>query len=165
MTRYVPPGAPVARAKRGSPERGVQVTLVKWLETVLPIGSVVFAVKNESAAKATSKIARARFFAKRKAEGVRTGFPDIGICLPHGAMVMIETKAPNGVVSDAQQGMHDRLRALGHVVILATSIETCRAGLQAAGVLLRETAGQLAVEPVVRMAKRRARLPADGLPF
>lgn len=153
-------------ARRASPERTVQVTLRRWLDMVLPAGSVTAAVKNEHAAASADPMARARFHAKRKAEGVVTGFPDMVALLPGGRTVLIEVKAPRtGVVSDAQDGLHTRLRSLGHVVILADSIEACRGGLLAAGVPLREAAGQAVAVAKVRVAKPKVRLLNDPLPW
>ena len=155
-----------ADVKRGSPERSVQVALRRWLELVLPVGSIVFAVKNESAAKSSDPMARARFFAKRKAEGVLTGFPDMGLLIPGPQTVLVEVKPPtNGVLSDAQDGLHTRLRSLGFPVIVATSIETARGGLLALGIPLREAAGQAVGVAKVRVAKRRVRLLNDRVPF
>ena len=153
--------------RRASPERTVQVTLRRWLDLVLPVGSIVAAVKNEHAASSADPMARARFHAKRKAEGVLTGFPDMVALLPGGRTLLIEVKAPTGgVVSEAQDGLHTQLRSLGYTVVLATSIETCRGGLLAAGVPLREAAGQAVGVAKVRVAKAKtARMPADVVPF
>ena len=146
--------APVAKAKRGTPERTIQIAILRWARLVLPPGSVVAAIKNEEAPRSDEKYARARFQAARKVSGTLVGMPDLVCILPGGQTAWLEIKAPGGVVSDAQQGVHDRLRALGHVVGLATSIEAARAVLQNAGVPLREAAGQLLVPTKVRTAKR-----------
>ena len=121
---------------RGTPERDLQVEQVAWLRAVLPAGSVVAAIKNEYRADAASGRARARFYAKRREEGVQDGMPDIVIALPNAAVAWVENKSPRGVLSDAQRDMHAALRALGHTVIVARTIEQTRAGLIAAGVAL-----------------------------
>ena len=152
--------------RRASPERAVQVTLRRWLELVLPVGTIVFAVKNEHAPKHADPIARARFFSKRKAEGVLPGFPDLGALMPGPQTVLFEVKAPKtGVVSDVQDGLHTRLRTLGYPVVVANSIETARGGLQALGIPLREAAGQATATARVRVAKPRKRLLNDPLPL
>lgn len=135
---------------RAALERGVQITLVPWLRLVLPLGSIVAAVKNEHQARSNTPGGRARFYAAREAEGVLAGFPDI-IALMPGLLVLIETKRPiGGALSEAQSLLHPQLRAIGYAVILATSIETARYGLIGLGVRLRETPGQLMLPPKVR---------------
>lgn len=151
--------------KRGSPERSVQVTLKRWLQLVLPAGSIIAAVKNEHAPRSEDPNARARFFAKRKAEGVLAGTPDLACWLPEGRTLLVEVKAPGGVVSETQTELHAKLRALGHTVIVATSIETCRGALLDAGFALREAAGQAVAVTKVRVAKARNRLVSDEVPF
>lgn len=152
--------------KRGSPERAVQVTLRRWLDVVLPAGSVTAAVKNEHAAASADPMGRARFHAKRKAEGVVAGFPDLVVLLPGGRTLLIEVKAPRtGVISDAQAGLHTRLRSMGHTVIVATCIEDARGGLLAAGVKPREAPGQAVSTARVRVAKPKGRLRADAVPW
>lgn len=149
-------------AHRGSPERQVQVTLRRWLETVLPLGTIVAAVKNESAPKSQDPNARARYFAKRKAEGVVTGFPDLAVLMPGGQILLVEVKAPKtGILSAAQDGLHARLRTLGYPVVVAMSVETCRGALQALRIPLRETAGQQVAAARVRVTKPRRRLLND----
>jgi hypothetical protein len=128
-----------ARTKRGSPERSVQVSLKRYLEQVLP-GCIVAAVKNEHQARSDDKLAVARFHAKRKAEGVRAGFPDMVIVLPAGRTFYIEVKAPKGVLSDAQRELHGRMREMGHLVLVAKSIDALRDGLRAAGIATRDAA-------------------------
>lgn len=140
--------------------------MIKWMRLVLPPGSIVAAIVNEQRAASQDAGARMRFGAARKASGVVTGFYDATAVLPAGRVIWFEFKRPDGgIVSDAQSDVHARTRALGHTVIIATSIETCRFGLLAAGVALREAAGQLVAEPKFRVAKARTRLPADACPF
>ncbi len=130
-----------AAKRRGSPERGAQTAIVAYLKAALPAGSVVFAVKNEHRASGRTKGQRARFGAMRKAEGVSTGFPDIGVLLPGGRAVFIEVKAPRtGRLSGAQRERHAELRRLGFGVGVATSIETAELALRALGVPLKATA-------------------------
>ncbi len=133
---------PPAKRKRGAPERAAQVSVVAYLRQALPPGSIVAAVKNEHGASGRTAGQRARFGAKRKAEGVVGGFPDLVICLPGGKAVFLELKAPKtGRISDAQRGRHAELRALGFGVGVATSIETAELALRALGVPLKATAG------------------------
>lgn len=149
---------------RSAPERAAQVAIVEYLKLVLPEGAMVWAVVNEAAPKSKTSYGRARFFAKRKAAGVLTGFPDLGVSLA-GRTLFIETKRPvGGVVSSEQQERHRELRILGHAVGVCVDIESARAFLQDEGVILREARGQHARHAVVRMAARKG-LVNDALPF
>ena len=157
-------GVPVR--KPVPPERQVQRACIQWMRLVLPLGSVVAAIPGEQgAASGATERQRARFGMARKASGIVTGLPDCVVALPGGACLWVEFKAAGGAVSDRQDGLHQRMRSLGHTVLLATSIETCRHGLLAAGVPLREAAGQAVAPPRVRVAKAKARMPADAVPF
>ena len=154
------------KPRQGSPERAVQRTLVCWLRLVLPAGAIVAAIANEEKARSANVVSRARFGAARRASGIVTGVPDLFAALPGGKIVWVEVKAPtNGVLSDAQDGLHTRLRTLGHQVVVATSVETCRGALQALGIPLREAAGQQVATALVRVAKPRRRLLNDAVPL
>ena len=150
---------------RSAPERTVQRSLLDWLRRVLPQGSIVAAVVNEQAGSSSDPMARARFGMARKASGVVSGWPDLVACIPGGRSFYVEVKAPGGVVSESQQDVHAKLRALDHTVIVADSIESCRGGLAIAGIALREAAGQAVAAPKVRSAKRTVRLTNDAVPF
>ena len=154
------------------PERLRQRAIVRWLRTVLPLGSIPFAIDNEQAAafapgmsKEQRQVRAMRYGAARKASGVLTGMTDLGVVLPNGTVCWIEVKDDGGVVSSAQQDVHDRLRAAGHRVGVATDIDTCRTLLTGWGVYLHEAEGQPTPAPRVRYAARAARLVDDPLPF
>lgn len=153
-----------APKRRGSPERSVQVTLKRWLELVLP-GVVVAAVKNEAAASGATERQRQRFTLKRRAEGVKKGFPDLVVDTLDQGVFYVEVKAPGGSISDAQIELHGVLRAHGRAVIIADSVESLRLGVQRAGITVREAAGQATAEARVSASKKRTRLPADQVPF
>lgn len=156
-------------AKNAQPERAVARTCIAWMRQMLPVGSIVGAIPNEQRGTGKTELQRARYGMARKRSGVLTGMPDAVAALPDGRTIWIEFKAPGGLVSLAQDTLHTRLRSMGHTVILADSIETCRGGLLAAGVVLRETAGQAVAVAVavakMRVAKPKARLPADRVPW
>lgn len=136
------------------PERQAAVAVLRWLRLVLPVGSLVAAVRNEEQPRSQEPRARARFHAARKAAGVLVGFPDLVAVMPGSRVLFVEMKAPgSGVLSLTQQGLHERFRTLGHPVVTATSIETARHGLQALGVPLREDPAQIAIPARVRKAK------------
>lgn len=162
---------PAPKRKNGSPERDFQCDQVRWLRDHLPAGSVVFAVKNEHVARSRSPKAIARFYAMREAEGVVSGFPDIGIALAAGRVLWCENKSPRGTLSDAQRDMHAVLRALGHTVFVARTIDQTRAGLIAAGVVLACAANEAAKTNTprprtvtARIGGSRFALPVDKVP-
>ncbi len=148
-------------------ERQTQVPLVRWLRLVLPVGSVVAAVKNEERGRAATPEQRMRFGQALKASGVLTGFPDLICLLPGGTGFLVEVKRPvGGVVSDAQDGLHTRLWSMGWPVIIATSQESARYGLQQLGVRLREAPGQPIEVPRFRVERPKVpRLVDDAVPF
>lgn len=155
----------MTRKRRATPERSVQVALLRWLRLVLPDGSLVAAIKNEEAPHSADPLARARFQMARKATGTLVGMPDLLCVLPRGRVIFIEVKAPDcGLLSLAQQGVHERFASLGHPVVLATSLETARHGLHQLGIPLREAAGQATAVARVRVAKPRNAMPKDRLP-
>ena len=128
----------VAKVKRSAPERTAQIAVKRWIELVVP-GAIVAASKNETAAKSEDPMARARFYQARATEGVVSGFPDLSVLLPGGRTLYIEMKSDVGRLSDAQRALHERLRAMGHCVGVARSIEDARAFLIGAGVALIES--------------------------
>lgn len=128
----------VPSRKPGAPEQQAQVAVVAYLREALPPGSIVAAVKNEHRARSRSRGSQIRFHQKRKATGVKAGFPDLICLIPGGKTVLIEMKAPKrGRLSPAQIECHAALRSLGHVVGVARSIDEAQLVLQQAGVPLR----------------------------
>jgi len=159
---YPPTRAIASDAK----ERTVQVALVEWLDFVLPGGWMTFAVKNEyGGVRSKDPGSIARFFSKRKAEGVRTGWPDLGIAAPGGMVYWIETKRPKGgVLSAAQQEIHEWMGTVGICVGVANSVESARGLLLKWGVPLREAVEYPTEEAHVRKAKR-PKFGNDEIPF
>lgn len=150
----------------GTLERAVQRACIKWMRHVLPAGSIVAAIVNEQRGASDDPTSRMRYGMARKASGVVSGFFDAVAVLPAGRTVWWEFKRPEGgVLSDDQRMIHEQARALGHVVLIATSIETARLGLQANGIPLREAPGQMVAQPIFRIAKVKQRLPEDAIPF
>lgn len=54
---------------------------------------------------------------------IEKGFPDLLVILKDGRVRFIEAKAEDGVVSPAQQHQHNRLRAMGHEVLVVRAKE------------------------------------------
>lgn len=159
---------PAPKRKNASPERIIQRAIIAYLRRVCP-GAIVGAITNEERGRGDTPLQRARFGMARKRSGVLTGLPDILVLLPDGRTLLIEVKAPGGVLSEAQAEMHTRIRATGHTVGVATCIDTARRVLLDAGVTLAEAVGQPAPAAKVRTVKARRKgrsfaLPADRLP-
>lgn len=153
------------RAKVG-PERLQQQAVVPYLRQVLPSGSKVAAIVNEAPAEAKTGLARSRYYRARQKAGVLGGMPDIVCALPGGRVLWIEMKAPkSGRLSEGQRDIHADMRAIGHQVGCATSIETARWLLHEWKVPVREPAGAPMWPAKVGGAKPRVRLPADKVPF
>lgn len=125
---------------RGHPERDVQRSVIRFLRLALPPGSIVAAINTERRGMGRTPEQRARFGAALKASGLVTGFPDAVAILPGGRTLWWEFKAPRGRLSNEQREMHERMRALGHTVVVCRSIETAEAALRAAGVEVRARA-------------------------
>lgn len=58
------------------------------------------------------------------------GWPDRIVALPHGSVVWVETKRPDGRVADLQKWRCARLRKLGHRVEIPWSMEDVESLLQ-----------------------------------
>ncbi len=67
---------------------------------------------------------------KLKEEGLLPGSPDLVFALEQGRTLWLEMKKEGGRLSDEQVGLHSKLRALGHEVMVAYSVdqamEICR---------------------------------------
>lgn len=160
------PAAP--KRKNGAPERAVQRAIVAYIRQVCP-GAIVAAITNEERGRGKTALARARFGAARRRSGVVTGMPDVLVLLPGGRTLLIEVKAPGGVLSEAQAAVHGRIRSAGHTVGVAVCVDSARRVLLDAGAVLAEAAGQPAPVAKVRTVKARSRgrpfaLPVDKLP-
>ena len=53
-----------------------------------------------------------------RASTIPKGFPDLLVLLPRGGTRFIELKAKDGVVEPAQRYWHDRLRQMGHDILV-----------------------------------------------
>ena len=62
--------------------------------------------------------------------GSRKGVPDIMACLPpHGRMLAVEVKGPNGVQSGAQQGFERDIARMGGVYLLVKDVQELKNAL------------------------------------
>jgi len=73
--------------------------------------------------------------AKMKAEGVRSGIPDLCFMLDQGRVAWLEMKTQIGRLSDTQKAFRDRAQALGHHWAMARSVDEAIPHLTAWGVL------------------------------
>lgn len=121
--------------KRKSPERTVQISIVKWLREVMP-KAIVQQTRNE-----THKRGQAGAIAggMNKMMGAWTGFPDL-IVLPFANVgpFFLEVKAEGGRTSEAQKECHIRLKNLGYPVAVVRSVDDVREFLQETGIGFQE---------------------------
>jgi len=85
--------------------------------------------------------------------GVTPGFPDVTAILPDGRTVFIEMKAPKGTVSDEQEKLHAKLRAMGAVVVVARCIWTAQSALYEQGVVIPAAGKLKRATPVESLAR------------
>lgn len=162
MARKVPRKS---RGKPLPPERAAQQSVVAYLHRVLP-GAVVQCVKNEAAPRSMTDQQRMNFHAMRKRDGLTWGFPDLILMLADGRVGLVEMKRPiGGTVSTVQDDLHAKLCGMGHLVGMATCQDTMRHLLHSWGVQTQEAAGAPMHEAKVRVAKAKARLLMDRMPF
>jgi hypothetical protein len=124
-------GLGTPKPARANPERDAQVEAVKWLRRA---GLLLNAAENERRADSRDPNAQARFQAKRRANGITPGWPDLTIALDRGRCLFVEMKSATGTASERQRGIHDELRALGHVVVIARTIPEIHRALRCLGV-------------------------------
>jgi hypothetical protein len=58
-----------------------------------------------------------------KAEGVKSGTPDLVVCLPEGKVGWLEMKTDIGVLSQEQKNFRDKVVLLGHLWAMARSVQ------------------------------------------
>jgi hypothetical protein len=120
-------------AKRGNPERDAQRAVVKWLRKA---GCIVSATINEQGARSKDAAERARFGAARKMSGVTTGFPDLTVITPNGAIFFVEMKSKVGVASDEQKAMLADMAQRGIPAWIARDIWGVQEGMKLRGITL-----------------------------
>ena len=130
--------------KHATPERDLQRLIVSYVRRCCP-HVILAATVNEQAGTGTVQ-QRMRFGQMRKLSGVLSGAPDLTLFLPGGRVLLVELKAPKGVMSDAQKDLHPRLAALGHVVCIVRSLEEMKEALVRSGVSPR-TPFQISLGP------------------
>lgn len=108
-------------------EHQIQATLIRWADMAAakhPELRLLHAIPNGGQ---RNKIVAA----KLKAEGVRSGVPDLFLPVPRDAFagLYLEMKTPTGKVSKPQKQWHSDLRAQGY------RVEVCRSWHYAAAII------------------------------
>lgn len=102
--------------KRSNPEHKLQTALIDYLKIAGRPNLHWFAVPNGG----HRHIAEA---SRLKAEGVRSGTPDLCFMLPDGKVAWLEMKAAKGSLGPAQKEFRDIAHRLGHQWGVAKSID------------------------------------------
>ena len=108
-------------------EDQIHKSVVSYLKHVLPKASIFHHSPNES----NGNVAH---YSKRKAMGVRSGWPDLEVFIGGSAM-FIELKTPKGRLSDNQKEVGETLRSLGFGVYVCRSIDDVKNALDSEGLL------------------------------
>lgn len=120
---------------RREPEHDLQVLVASFLDVALA-GVALWSSIDHGAGKMTGRTA-----GRRKARGVKPGWPDIQIVwgLPSGVRVLlgIELKAGRGQPSDDQRALRNAWLAHGGVYAVCRSLAEVDAAIAAAGIPLR----------------------------
>lgn len=134
------PTAPRSKkpAKRGTPERTVQIAIKRYLEVAVP-GIMIAWVRNELEFWRGTDEAKWRYIAGLKAAGLRTGFPDLILIWPGGGVGFMEIKVPGGSLHGEQPECHASLRKLGALIETVHSVDEARACLIKWNVKHRDT--------------------------
>lgn len=114
-------------------EGPIHRAILSWLRAVMPDAIVHHAANEIGLAGAAVQ----RQIAKAKSLGMVPGWPDLEVLTVHGPL-FLEVKSPGGRLTDAQQDVHDRMRALGYRVAVVRGVDEARAALAAWGIPTRE---------------------------
>lgn len=114
--------------RRQATEHKLQVALMDYLRIAGRPDLHWFAVPNGG----HRHIAEAN---RLKAEGVRSGTPDLCFMLPDGKVAWLEMKTAKGTLGPAQKAFRDIARRLGHHWGMAKSIDDAIVHLREWGVL------------------------------
>lgn len=126
-----------APAKRGKPEMLIQQACLAYVGKCV-VGGFAFAIPNETHGSGQGQRASKAYLMTRKANGVRSGSPDLYVCF-HGGDLWVEVKAPKGTITESQHAVHAILRECGKHVAVVRSIEDLEGALRAAGATLRRS--------------------------
>ena len=105
-------------------ERDIHISIVEYLQTALPEGSLIQHSANEGRR-------HVRHAVNLKRMGLTAGWPDLELIVPHWhfnqtfffAPIFLEVKAPKGRVTKAQDDVMERLVAAGCYCAVVRSVE------------------------------------------
>jgi VRR-NUC domain-containing protein len=117
ITRRARFAPPKARTSRRVPEWRLQAAIMAKLHKLEAEGWP-FTSAGDQNAERRGKLAAA----KAKVTGMTPGEPDIRVYLSNGRLGLIELKAKDGTLSDAQEERHERLAELGHNVVVLRAV-------------------------------------------
>lgn len=108
-------------------ESSEQIALLKWASTYqhngTKIGRFIFAIPNEA------KRSQAHG-ARMKAQGLRSGVPDLMFAYPHagqpGLFIEMKSPKPKGKVTDNQKKWLERLQGAGYVTAVCWGMEEAK---------------------------------------
>lgn len=120
MSKFVMP-PPLPRKKRSREESEMQVSLLKWWHMqcrYFGIPEILLASCPNGGGRSGPVVG-----AILKAEGLRAGFPDLGLYVPRGRFhaLFLELKRRDGVVSPEQEVFHAHLSTQGYAVHVVRS--------------------------------------------
>ena len=121
----------VKAPKKGRAEADVHISIVNYINRVLPHNLMAHPANGEKRSKEAAK--------KLKCMGVRAGVPDLFIPLGCGKILWLEIKKPGGVLSKPQREYIKKLRDYGHPVAIVESIDDVRNTFKAMGIVTRES--------------------------
>jgi hypothetical protein len=136
---------PQKKQRRIDHESPVHVAVKRYLEAVLPTGTLVAWIRNEIVfpkyIREDDGLARARYMDKLKAKGFKPGLPDLMIAIPDGRIGFMEIKPfDRGQLNADQIVIHRKLYDFGIPCDVVRSIDDARATVAEWGWPTREAA-------------------------
>jgi len=112
-------------------EHQIQSRLIDQLAWALKPELEIRAIPNGGLRKKSVAIAL-------KAEGVKSGTPDLVVCLPEGKVGWLEMKTQIGRLEKEQEAFRDKVLLLGHLWAMARSVREAMIVLTTWGAIRRE---------------------------
>lgn len=113
---------PAKKKPRNNEESRMQIALIRWWASVcrqFGVPEILLASCPNGGGRSGPRVG-----AILKAEGLRAGFPDLGLYAPRGVhhALFLELKRPAGVVSPEQEVFHSLLRDQGYKVVVVRGV-------------------------------------------